>query len=593
MTSPDTLVADLADVSHDSELAPLCRMLAVGQGTFSLSIAVCNSPALRTRLIDAVRDQFPAFEVVTIPPQTIDVYGFVHDHVTSRDTAIFLVGLEASISDAESDDTTLRSLNASRDLWPTAFACPVVFWLPEYAARALSETARDFWRIRSHRFYFVTQGSSPTIRQPDTHEGRYLTWTSLSEDEKRTRIAELQQRLTQADRSSPDMEWHILNWSEELATLQQFVGNSDEALRIRRDEQLPTYKQFGDMRMWAVTMGRIADIFESRGDFDEALRIHREEELPILEQLGDVRERAVTMGKIADVFLARGELDESLRIRREEELPVYEMLGEVRERAVALGKIADILQRRGELDEALRIRREEELPVYEQLGDVRERAVTMGKIADIFESRGEIDDALRILREELLPTFERLGDVRSRAVTMGRIAGILQSRGELDEALRIHREEELPVFERLGDVQSRAMTMASIADILRLRGEEDEALHIFRDEVLPPFERLGDALSQARTMGRIAHILYEKGELDEALRIYREGELPIYERLGEVQLRAACQNNMAILFLKRNQGADHRRAKELLTEALSATERLKIPEAKQIRQLMRREGFLK
>ena len=63
---------------------------------------------------------------------------------------------------------------------------------------------------------------------------------------------------------------------------------------------------------------------------DEALRIRREEELPVYERLGDVRERAVTLGKIADILQARGELDEALRIRREEELPVYERLGDVR-----------------------------------------------------------------------------------------------------------------------------------------------------------------------------------------------------------------------------------------------------------------------
>ena len=552
MTSPDTILADPADLSHDSELAALCRMLVVGQGAFSLSIAVCNSPALRTRLIDAVREQFSAFEVVTISPQTIDVYGFVRDHVTSHDTALFLVGLEASISDAESDDTTLRSLNASRDLWLTAFCCPVIFWLPEYAARALSETSRDFWRIRSHRFYFVEQDHSPTFRQPDTDEGRFLTATSLSKDEKQSRIAELQQRLAAADSSSLNTQSHILNWWDELAYLNRVAGN-----------------------------------------LDEALRIHREEELPVYERLGDIGKRAATMGKIAYILKSRGKLDEALRILREELLPTFERLGDVRSRAVTMGKIADILESRGELDEALRIRREEELPVYERIGDIWNRAITMGKFTDILQSRGELDEALRMLHDEVLPTFERLGDIRSRAVTMGRIADILQSRGELDEALCIRREEELPVYERIGDIGLRAATMGQIADILQSRGELDEALRIYREEELPVYERLGDVRSRAATMGRIASILQSRGELDEALRIRREEQLPVYERLGDVRGRLVCQTNIASLFLKRNQGADRRRAKELLTEALSAAERLKIPEAKQFRQRMRQAGFLK
>ena len=108
----------------------------------------------------------------------------------------------------------------------------------------------------------------------------------------------------------------------------------------------------------AVTWGKIADIAFQRGDYDEALRIRREVELPVYERLGDARSAAVTWGKIADIAYRRGDYDEALRIRREEELPVYERLGDTRSAAVTWGKIADILPPARRLDEALRIRRE-------------------------------------------------------------------------------------------------------------------------------------------------------------------------------------------------------------------------------------------
>ena len=38
-------------------------------------------------------------------------------------------------------------------------------------------------------------------------------------------------------------------------------------------------------------MGQIANVLSSRGELDEALRIRREEELPVYERLGDVRLR--------------------------------------------------------------------------------------------------------------------------------------------------------------------------------------------------------------------------------------------------------------------------------------------------------------
>jgi tetratricopeptide (TPR) repeat protein len=98
-------------------------------------------------------------------------------------------------------------------------------------------------------------------------------------------------------------------------------------------------------------MGLLADMLQQRGDLDEALRIRREEQLPVYERLGDVRARAVTMGKIADVIEQRGELDEALRIRREEEIPVYERLGDARGLLVGRANMALIyLQRNQDSD---------------------------------------------------------------------------------------------------------------------------------------------------------------------------------------------------------------------------------------------------
>ena len=161
------------------------------------------------------------------------------------------------------------------------------------------------------------------------------------------------------------------------------LGQIDEALEAAEVKAAVEQARGAD-REFALARGLSADIYQARGELDEALRIRREEELPVYERLGDVRERAVTMGKIADIYQARGELDEALRIRREESLPVYERLGDVRSRAVTMGKIADIYQARGELDEALRIYIEERLPVAERLGDMLGTLITRAKIGLIY-----------------------------------------------------------------------------------------------------------------------------------------------------------------------------------------------------------------
>ncbi|WUH93797.1 CHAT domain-containing protein [Streptomyces sp. NBC_00433] len=340
-----------------------------------------------------------------------------------------------------------------------------------------------------------------------------------------------------------------VTWGK-IADILEQRGEVDEALRIRREVELPVYERIGDTRSVAVTWGRIADILERRGEPGEALRIRREVTLPVYERIGDTRSVAVTWGKIADILQRRGEPDEALRIRREVTLPVYERIGDTRLVAVTWGRIADIFEQRGEVDEALRIRREVELPVYERIGDIYSVAVTWGQIADIFEQRGEVDEALRIRREVELPVYERIGDARSVAVTWGRIADIFVRRGEVDEALRIRREVTLPVLERIGDTREVAIAWGRIADILEQRGEVDEALRIRREVELPVYERIGDAISAEVTRGQIADILEQRGEVDLALEL-RLKRLEVIERLGDMDGIARANWDLARIDLIR------------------------------------------
>ncbi|MFZ1643149.1 MAG: hypothetical protein WAV07_17300, partial [Candidatus Contendobacter sp.] len=126
-----------------------------------------------------------------------------------------------------------------------------------------------------------------------------------------------------------------------------------------------------------------------------------------------------------------------------------------------------------------------------------------------------------------------------------------------------------------------------IADVLQARGELDEALRIRREEELPVFERLGDVRERAVTLGKIADVLQARGELDEALRIRREEELPVYERLGDVRSLLVCRANIAINCLARGSAGDRQKALELLNLALQDAQRLQLPEARQIAEIIR------
>lgn len=443
MKSPKESVQNDAAEIHRSEIEALLRMLDLSEGTFSLSVAVCNAPALRDSLIAAVEKTRPGIEQLELPAGIVDVYGFVKEHAQpDRRDGLFLTGLEASVSSRRTDNLCLTSLNASRDLWEEWFHRPIVLWLPEYAVSELTEEARDLWRYLSHYFYFVQNEPDFFRLSHVVSNDRFNNALNLTADEKEARMNELRARLRAADRTSTAIIRHMTEWTCELSLLLKITGDLIHAEQVCR-ELLPVALEHQELPAAALLWKSIADVLESRGNLNEALRVRREEILPAFERLGDASAKATTMGQIADVLMEKGQLNEALRIRREEQLPVYEQLGDIREKAVTMAQIADMLRFDGKHDEALRLVRDEVLPVFERLNDALGIAITLGVQSDLLEAKGDLDEALRIKRDEVIPVFECLGAAFELLIGRTNLALLLLRRNastDREEAVALLRQ---------------------------------------------------------------------------------------------------------------------------------------------------------
>ena len=505
------------------EFQRLVKDLRFG-GKFQLLLAEFNNWTIRGNLLEHVA---AVMQEVGIASTQLELTDNTYPDVTTLETAltrlaqghgvIHVLGGEAWFTDARLDAFNLR-----REAIAQALAVRLVLWLDEPTVRRFAQLAPDWWAWRGGVFSYCVSHQLAAIDPPTPQRGP-IDPRSLAKRSRR--ISELRTFLD-AEPHPPD-ELALPLW-DELAYLYYDLGEWDQALRIRTEEELPVYEQLGDVRSKAVSQGKVADILQARGQLDKALRIRTEEELPVYERLGEVREKAVTQIKIADILKKRGQIDEALRILIDESLPVFERLGDVRSKAVTQGRIADIHQARGQLAEALRILTTEVLPVFERLGDVRSKAMILGKIADIHLARGQLDEAMRIHTEEELPVYGRLGDVRSKAITHGKIANILQARGQLAEALRILNDEILPVYERLGDVHSKSVTLFQIAQIEIQQHQSERALeHLATAYQLIEAPHYADGL--AAVGKQYGKLLCETGELEKGLKILETARLAALE----------------------------------------------------------------
>jgi tetratricopeptide (TPR) repeat protein len=205
------------------------------------------------------------------------------------------------------DFPTLRSLNASRELWKQRFAIPVIFWLPEYAAGLLSIHAPDCWRWFSHQFEFVSELAGVEAGRSDQYAGDTLAAGRLDADQKRFRMAELQQRIDQAGpEPDPQIVSHVLLWLNELAFLHQFLGDLDRAEEMLR-KSLEIGKKLGRLAGMAIDYGNLGLIHRKRGDLARAEEMHRKA-LEIDEKLGRQEGMANTYGNLGSVAKQRGDI---------------------------------------------------------------------------------------------------------------------------------------------------------------------------------------------------------------------------------------------------------------------------------------------
>ncbi len=292
----------------EGELRALRRMLFASQGTFSLSLAICNSPALRDRLIEQVSSSHPGVRKIAVPAGTVDVLGYVRQEMRGQPAAaLCIVDCEKSLPSDAQDWPTLRSLNASRELWAKEFPLPVTFWLPSYAATLLARYARDLWRWFSHQFEFVADEAQGAASPGLMGSSSETDISNLDADRKHLRIVELQQRIQEAWQSDdPLLMRHVSRWLQELGLLHYHLGNLDQAEHaLLRAVEVDL--KLGSLEGMANDYGNLGIVYKTRGDLEQAEKMYRQS-LEINQKLGSLEGMAIQYTNLGILCETRGDI---------------------------------------------------------------------------------------------------------------------------------------------------------------------------------------------------------------------------------------------------------------------------------------------
>ncbi len=249
----------------------------------------------------------------------------------------------------------------------------------------------------------------------------FLRWASECAE----RIGETELQISLLEKalnlkSDDNISMAQIRMSYALAT--KYRQDPEKVLQTLR-ETADTFTEQGDVRSRAVTMGKIADILHQRGESGEALRIRREEQLPVYERLGDVRSRAVTMAQIAAILHQRGESGEALRILTQEALPDFKKIMDIKSIAEVTFFCAQIRLDRGGLSTGETQTISEELSESFRLNTRLDRPIGIAAsgwiLGQILATMKKTADALDIL--------ERTASAMDRLKWVNRASQVLNS----------------------------------------------------------------------------------------------------------------------------------------------------------------------
>ena len=350
--------AQFADAERDASaalppdclqgFARLTKLVRARPHKFQLLIMDCRDEILREQLIEDL-DEFllgSGGRTARLPLNVGD-----HPDFAAVERAMTLgaetnAAIHVTGGPAWFDTPRWEEFNIRREAVAHEVRTSLLLWLDEDAIADLARVAIDLWAWRTSVITFTTAPQRLAIREPDIRD-----IDDRTRDERAARIEFLRRTLLEPD-IPEDMR---VGFGLELGDLAASLGRVAEAESAYRAAAAAA----ADEHSRTVAMGRVADILQARGALDEALRIRREEELPVYERLGDVRSRAVTLHKMAEALIAAGGLDDARAA--EIHAAASEAFAIVRRLKLADGVghsgtlLAQILGRVGRIDEALPI----------------------------------------------------------------------------------------------------------------------------------------------------------------------------------------------------------------------------------------------
>ena len=270
-STDDANVTEPPPIDFQSTVQRLSAALAIARGGMSFIFVVCNSVPLRNRILTAIKGDSPDALLVELAAPDADAFdAALAGAGETSPPVLFITNLDLPLLDREHSPGALTALNASRELWRSRFACPVVFFVSAASIDLIRRGAPDLWSRKSHVFEFADEGgqmiASPVLPMSGTANDIAI-WPHAR---RTARLVELQARLAAlATDVSSSSRAQQARWLHECGDLQLALGHTAQAAEDYEAAAVHAMDA-KDWSAYAISQTWAAHLRGQLGDYDGA-----------------------------------------------------------------------------------------------------------------------------------------------------------------------------------------------------------------------------------------------------------------------------------------------------------------------------------
>lgn len=304
------------------------------------------------------------------------------------------------------------------------------------------------------------------------------------------------------------------------------------------------------------------------GNHEDAIRAYREA-LEWRTSADDQRGQAVTLGRIAEVFQHIGRHADAVQLL-EQSMQLFSRAGTSQDVGTALNNIAVSYREMGEWDKAKQCY-ERSLDIRRQTGDIVGLAATLHNLGVLYSDQSH-DDRARVLLEQACGLRETMNDMQGVGQTTLRLGMLDEKHGDFPAARNAY--ERALALARHADVQSKddeATALLNLADVYSSLGDDERALALL-DDAEKLFIETGMTTGVAMTQYGRGRTLAAAGRASAALAWFKAAQ----SHFLELQDRPRLISTFIAIGTLLSQAQEHRQARDAFSSALELQRQLSL-----------------